>query len=277
MRLLEQITQDRSHFVRRMSSLKAILQGIVLMCKEHETSTCTFDTFLELVMCDANDAERARAASTARILDLLVSLKETLKEEKPKTMAELTKVIEAEAAPVFRDKACRHGTVIVRDMQELVKIAFGDREKVDIERMAFRLKVDLEKEMSLQNFVDFFKLQYAEPAQRKSRRGSITGSSDSRWSMVLNLRAQMRSSRRSSLVGQSLGSLRGSLDSNPASDKAGTAASPAASPSPAGSPGVRIAVGGFFDAADRRASKSPGDRATSFASVLAGAAPVPFA
>jgi len=249
-KLLKQITEDRSHFVRHMSSLKAILQGLVLMCEEARTSTCTFARFLCLVMCDANDAERARAESTAKILDLLVSLKATLAEEKPATMGALVKVLETEMSPVFKE--CKSGTVTLNDLRELVKVAFGDKERVDVERMAFRLKIDLEKEMTQQNLVDFFKLQYSEPTQRKSRRSSISGSADSRWSMVLDLRAKMRSSRRLSI----------SLDSHPASEKG-----PKAEGSP---PAVNFAVQALLGG--RRSSA--GGRPTTFASVLAGDVPL---
>ena len=72
-----------------------------------------------------------------------MSLKATLAEEKPATMGALVKVLEAEMSPVFKE--CRSGTVTLNDLRELVKVAFGDKERVDVERMAFRLKVDLER------------------------------------------------------------------------------------------------------------------------------------
>ncbi|KAH8091488.1 hypothetical protein JL720_5794 [Aureococcus anophagefferens] len=207
-KLLKQITEDRSHFVRHMSSLKAILQGLVLMCEEARTSTCTFARFLCLVMCDANDAERARAESTAKILDLLVSLKATLAEEKPATMGALVKVLETEMSPVFKE--CKSGTVTQRPARALLE------------------------------------------TQRKSRRSPISGSADSRWSMVLDLRAKMRSSRRLSI----------SLDSHPASEKG-----PKAEGSP---PAVNFAVQALLGG--RRSSA--GGRPTTFASVLAGDVPL---
>lgn len=77
--------------------------------------------------------------------------------------------------------------------------------------MAFRLKIDADKEMSQADFIQFMKFQHLEPRQRRSRRGSIAGSGDSRWSLVLDLRNRTRASRR-----LSLSSLRKSLEESAA-------------------------------------------------------------